>query len=144
MYEEYQLKQVREMSQFPSPCFRLLTALGSLPYSRTKYFVQGHRESLGHSREMIGGVRPLSYLLTTLLLYTIHNPITQKNLPLQLHRPDASVKGVVFRGERYSLCQLSSHHEAFLMLSSRSLLTSHCHPFLFLPSILLPAYTRNC
>lgn len=61
------------MSQFPSPCFRLLTELGSLPRSRTKYFVQGHIESLGHTREMmaVSDHRPTSWPLSFTTLFTI-------------------------------------------------------------------------
>jgi len=62
-------------------------------------------ESLGQGWEVMAGVRPSSHCLTTLLHHAIHNPTMWKNLPLQLHRPGASVKGVVFPAERQSELQ---------------------------------------
>lgn len=139
------------MSQFPSPCFRLFTELGSLPRSRTKYFVQGHIESLGHTRETMAGVRPPSHLLTTLLHHAIHNPTTWKSLPLQLHRPDTSVKGVGFPGERQRELQdipcASSTHT--IKLFPYYLIHSSPHtaiPFYFCPVFyyLLTYRTASC
>lgn len=69
------------MTMFPSPFFRLFTVLESLPCSRIKYFVQGHIESLRHSREIIAGVRPPCHLLVTLFHHPNHNPTTRKIFP---------------------------------------------------------------
>lgn len=88
-----------EVSQVPSPFFRLFTELGML-HVPGQNILSKATESLGLGWEVMAGVRPPSHLLTTLLHHTIHNRTMWKNLPLQRHRPDTSVKGVVFPGER--------------------------------------------
>lgn len=129
------------MSQFPSPCFRLCTELGYVP---GRNILSKVTDSLGHGWEVIAGVRPPSHLLTTLLHCTIHNPTMWKNLPLQLHRPDTSVNGAFFPGERQRElqnipCARSAHtikHLPYYHLSRPSPHTAN--PFYFCPLFYCP------
>lgn len=141
MYKEYQLRQVEKMSQSPSPSFRLCTELGYVP---GRNILSKVTDSLGHGWEVIAGVRPPSHLLTTLLHCTIHNPTMWKNLPLQLHRPDTSVNGAFFPGERQRElqnipCARSAHtikHLPYYHLSRPSPHTAN--PFYFCPLFYCP------
>lgn len=148
MYNEYQLRQVGEMSMFPAPCFRLFTVLESLPCSGMKYFVQDHIESVRHSREIIAGVRPPFHLLVTVLHHPSHNPTTRKNFPCNYTGQTHQWK------ERLSLEKGRGSSKIFLVPACLILLSfSHTIPFLphptaipfsFWPNILPPSYMHDC
>lgn len=95
---------------------------------------------------MTAGVKPPSHLLTTLLHHAIHNPTMWKNLPLQLHRPDASAKGVVFPGERQRELQdiscASSAHTIKLFPCSLIHPTTHAAILFYFCPIFYYAFTH--
>lgn len=122
------------MSKFPNPCFRLFTALESLPCSGMKYFVQGHIESLGHNREIIAGARPPFHLLVTLLHHPSHNPATKKYLP-------CNCTDQTHQGKDWLSLEKGRGSSKIFLVPAHLTPLSFSHPIPFLPHLtVIPFY----